>query len=545
MIDIEKITTTQELTEALKSIQGVEKPIDPKELRYVIYARKSTDDAEKQVRSLSDQVDECREFALDKGLKIIEIIQESESAKHPDIRPRFKEMIDKIRSGKYDGILSWHPDRLARNMKDAGEMIDLVDKGIIKDLQFVSFTFQNTPSGKMLLGITFVLSKHYSDSLSVNVSRGNERSLLEAKYINASKHGYFKDENQHMHPDGENFILIKNSFKMRLEGKIMDEIAKYLNDNGYRKWHKDGKRRVFIWNKAKVEKLLRDPSYAGVVIYGKAIINLTEFYDFHSAISVPDFMKINKLGDKEQLIKLAKKQRRKESVKANLLRGMVICDECGEAMHAGITPKKTKDGVKKYFYYRCDTDDCDNRGKSVRAKVVMDHIHDFLTQKPFSSVASYNHYKEEMGRVVDERMIETKKILSSLRKQKSDLDIRLIRTKDMLTSDEEEAIKEHYRGDLKKINEGLQSIESRIEQQKELIAKGKAGLLTYEEFLELMEKTGQIMRKIKNMNELDYLCRKMYMNFTIRQKKVIKSTLNQPFDDLYNAKVHSSGRGET
>lgn len=542
MKDFKETSTTQELAEALKAIIGVDKPIEPKELRYVIYARKSTDDSEKQVRSLTDQVDECREFAEEKGLRVIEIIQESESAKHPDIRPKFRDVIENVKKGKYDGILSWHPDRLSRNMKDAGEIIDLVDKGIIKDLQFVSFSFQNSPSGKMLLGITFVLSKHYSDSLSVNVSRGNERSLLEAKYINASKHGYFKDENQHMHPDSENFLLIKNAFKMRLEGKIMEEIAKYLNENGYRKWHKDGKRRPFAWNKAKIEKLLRDPSYAGVVVYGKSVINLTDFYDFQSAISVPDFMKINRLGDKEKLIKLAKKQRRKESIKANLLRGMVICEECGEAMHAGITPKKTKDGIKKYFYYRCDTEDCDRYGKSVRAKVIMDYIYDFLDQKPFSSTASYNHYKEEMSRIADERLIEARKILHSLKKQKNDLENRLIRTKDILVSDEEEVIKENYRGDLKKIKEGLQGMESRIEKQKELIAKGKAGLLTYEEFLELMEKMAQIMRKVRNMSELDYLCRKMYMNFTIQGKKVIKSTLNQPFEDLYKAKVHSGAR---
>lgn len=75
--------------------------------------------------------------------------------------------------------------------------------------------------------------------------------------------------------------------------------------------------------------------------------------------------------------------------------------------------------------------------------------------------------------------------------------------------------------------------------------KGKAGLLAYEEFLELMEKMAQIMRKVKNMSELDYLCRKMYMNFTIQGKKVIKSTLNQPFEDLYKAKVHYGAQGGT
>jgi len=546
MKEDEQFTTTQELAEKLKAVFGEEKVLDPRELKFVLYARKSTNETEgKQIRSLPDQINECKEFADRAGLKIADTIQEAESAKEPDTRPRFREMIEKLKLGKYDGILSWHPDRLARNMKDAGEIIDLVDKGIIKDLQFVSFSFQNTASGKMLLGITFVLSKHYSDHLSDNVSRGNDRSILEGQYINASKHGYYKDKEQHLHPDGDNFILIKNAFKMRLEHKTMEEIAEYLNESGYKKWHRDengnGVRRPFKWNDRKIHKLLRDSTYAGVVVYGKKVVDLTQWYDFQLAISVRDFMTLNQIGNKENLIRIAKKQRKKEKIKADLMRGMIICDECSEPMHAGITKKKAKEGIKQYFYYRCDTEDCDRYGKSVRANVITKYIYDFLDTKPFSSPASYEHYKEEMGRVAEERLLETKKLLHASKVQKNKMEEQLLRAKNMLAGSEEESVKVLYRGDLKNIQSGLEGIGKRIEEQTEEIKRGKQGILTYEEFLELMEKTGQVMRKIRNMSELDYLCRKMYMNFTLRGEKVIKSTLNQPFQDLYQAKLHSSG----
>ena len=55
-------------------------------------------------------------------------------------------------------------------MKEAGEVIDLLDKRVIKDLQFKSFSFSNDTSGKMLLGITFVLSKEYTAKLSAEVT---------------------------------------------------------------------------------------------------------------------------------------------------------------------------------------------------------------------------------------------------------------------------------------------------------------------------------------------------------------------------------------
>jgi len=145
---IDGLNTPNELLALLKKIHS-DKDIDaPKKYCYVIYVRKSTDEKDKQIRSLGDQIIECKEFAEKNGLKWVDIIKESESAKEPDIRPKFRKMLDDLKTGKYEGVIAWHPDRLARNMKDAGEIIDLVDKEIINDLKFVSFTFNNDTSGK-------------------------------------------------------------------------------------------------------------------------------------------------------------------------------------------------------------------------------------------------------------------------------------------------------------------------------------------------------------------------------------------------------------
>ena len=109
------------------------------------------------------------------GLQVVAVIEERYSAKEPDTRPKFKAMINDIKAGKANGIISWHPDRLSRNLKEAGEIIDLVDKSVIRDLKFATSTFENTPTGKMTLGIFFVLSKQYSEHLSESVTRGNRR----------------------------------------------------------------------------------------------------------------------------------------------------------------------------------------------------------------------------------------------------------------------------------------------------------------------------------------------------------------------------------
>lgn len=538
------MTTPEELFEALVALQEDDKnKKKPEEYRYVIYARKSTNESEgKQVRSLGDQVVECKEYAERHGLILVgPPIQEAESAKEPDIRPKFRQMLKDLTDGKYDGILSWHPDRLARNMKDAGEVIDLLDKEIIKELKFVSFSFENTTSGKMFLGITFALSKEYSDKLSDNVNRGNVRSIDEGKLINRPKHGYYKDPNQRLRPDGNNFILIKNAFQMRLEGKLLKEIATYLNQNGYTKAQKDGSRKPVKMDDSGVQKFICDPTYAGVMVYGKYIVNLVEKYNFIPAVSVPDFMTINELGTSAELIKLARKHRRLEDVKAGLMSGMVICEECGEATHPGLTRKKTKNGVTQYFYYRCDTDYCPRRGKSTRAKHILDYIYAFLDTKPFSSKESYEHYTDEMKRVSEERSIEARKTLLSLRAQKRDKEKKFLQTKEFLLGDDGEELRGHYKGDLQKIEKEIKELNELIGKKEAFIAGSKTSLLTYDNFVELMDNMKQTMAQTKNLKDLDYLCKKMYLNFTIRGKKVIKSTLSSPFKELYEAKISKGG----
>lgn len=86
-------------------------------------------------------------------------------------------------------------------MKEAGVIIDLVDRGLIKDLRFATFTFENNPAGKMLLGITFVMAKQYSEHLSESVDRGNKRAIEDAEFIGKFKHGYILDSNRFFQPD--------------------------------------------------------------------------------------------------------------------------------------------------------------------------------------------------------------------------------------------------------------------------------------------------------------------------------------------------------
>ena len=55
--------------------------LDYTKLRYVLYARKSTDDPKRQVCSIPDQIDECQELANRLHLNVIAVLREEKSAK--------------------------------------------------------------------------------------------------------------------------------------------------------------------------------------------------------------------------------------------------------------------------------------------------------------------------------------------------------------------------------------------------------------------------------------------------------------------------------
>ena len=115
----------------------------PAQQKFFIYARKSTDNEEMQVLSIEAQLAELREFAKKEGLSVCQEFIEKQSAKTPG-RPIFNDMLTQIGKGLATGILSWHPDRLARNSIDGGKILYLVDCGLIKSLRFPSFWFEPT-----------------------------------------------------------------------------------------------------------------------------------------------------------------------------------------------------------------------------------------------------------------------------------------------------------------------------------------------------------------------------------------------------------------
>jgi len=170
------LSPTSHKIESAPNLLGSSEPrtTRPQGWRYFMYIRKSSEPDDRQVLSLPAQKKELLKTFAD--LNIIETFEESQSAKAPG-RPQFDRMLKRIERGAAEGIVAWHPDRLARNSVDGGQLIYDVDLGKIKDLKFAQYTFENTPEGKWMLNIVFGQSKYQVDKLSVDVRRGIRTKL--------------------------------------------------------------------------------------------------------------------------------------------------------------------------------------------------------------------------------------------------------------------------------------------------------------------------------------------------------------------------------
>ncbi len=508
--------------------------------RYAVYVRKSTDRSEKQERSIPDQIHACRRIASSLGLRCETIIHEEKSAKISDNRPKFRILLNEIMQGRYDGIITWSPDRLARNMKEAGEIIDMLDKGVIRDIKFANgHTFNNEPSGKMLLGIAFVMAKQYSDQHSQNIKRAVSRITAEGKVFDRAKHGYYKDKHGYPQPDGENWYLLKNAFSMRINEKLpLDDIAKWLTAQGYPLNTEHNTRRPIVINRTFLSDLFRDPYYAGALIHGDQIINLVDKANFQPMLTVEEFDNLARENGLKKRFTLSEVIRPKGSVKADFLRGVVTCGSCNRIMSTGLTSKKMGNGEKvSYFYFRCDSPDCKYFSKSVRGKVILSAVKEFLASHTMNFEKGYAAYVREMHRIIEKRDKEIDREIKSFNQRMTHTRKDVLDSKELIKKENDTLLKSEYRKDLKEQLKQLEGFEGMLKELREEKTRQFEVVKTFEEFLELFQNLAKYIEKLTSMADLDDTIKKLFSNFVVEGKKVTQIKQNSPFGELYDTSV--------
>ena len=316
-----------------------------KSTKFFAYVRKSSEGEERQALSISSQIDKVKE--LFGNVDIVEILEEKHSAFSPYERPVFENMIKRICKGEATGVIAWHPDRLSRNEIDASTITYLVRTGVIHDLKFGSYNFDNSPEGIMMLQMALSQSQYFSSKLGKDVRRGLEKKYQMGWQPNMCPNGYVNVRNiglSTIEIDSERFKTIRKAFDLMLSGNYsVPAVLDKLNNDWKFKPKATRKNKSGKLARASLYRMFTNIFYAGIIEYNglqklgkhKAMINLEEY-------------------DRIQML-LGHNGKPRKRTHDFAYSGIIRCADCGCLVCADQKNKiiKTTGKPASYTYYRC------------------------------------------------------------------------------------------------------------------------------------------------------------------------------------------------
>ena len=476
--------------------------------KYLVYLRRSTSDENHQQYSLDAQEKICMRYVQQKGLTIARIIREEHSAKLAGKRPKFLQMLDELRQGKFAGIVVHNVDRLLRSIGDYALIDTLRTTGT--EFHFVDGSYPDTPEGNMMLGINVVFAKWYVEKLGKEVKKGFRESLEQGRLPREAPVGYLDKGRGIKEPDPIYAPLVQQAFELYATGDYsLESLTTEMLRRGLKT--KRGQRYAKNLSKSSMHRILSNPFYCG-----KVIMKDIEYQGGHTPIiSHHLFAEVNRL--------LSGKNTSMVSRKPFAYRGLLHCS-CGQLL----SPYQKKGRT----YYGCHNRKCSQ--STTREETIDEQISKALDQLVFTK-EELLHTREAMNRL--EQLVSSerdsgfysiserrKKILSRLDKVRQ-LVIDGTFEKDDYEHEKESASKEL--ASLVEEEERIQHLEiKRLSDVYEFLELSRSASLYY------MQGTHEEKRRIVQM---------VFLDVCINDKQLSSHSLKDAFIPLENRHLVSSG----
>lgn len=298
----------------------------------VVYARYSShaqNDA-----SIEQQVAECRAYAESHGLTITEIYADRALSGRSDKRPEFQKMMRHADAGRFQVVLTYKSNRLARNMFDALRYEDRLEKAGVK-VVYCKEDFGNNAAGRLALRMMMSINEFYSENMAEDIRRGMRDNAQQCKINGALPLGYRRGEDGRYVIHEAEAEIVREIFRRAASGEALAAIADDLNSRGLRTSHKQP------WGRNSFHSILKNERYIGVYKYE----------DIRVEGGIPPI--VDRSTFEQAREKLRRRQevagRRRETTEY-LLTGKLYCGHCGEPMTGVSGTSKSGD---PHCYYIC------------------------------------------------------------------------------------------------------------------------------------------------------------------------------------------------
>jgi site-specific DNA recombinase len=321
---------------------------DYTKIKYFIYARKSQEGDEKQAQSIPDQLREDEAVARRYGIKTVDVLTEEGSAKEPNKRPIFDEMLERIRKGEANGIICWNLNRLSRNPVDSGKLQWMLQQGLIQSILTPSREYRPNDNA-IIFSVESGSANQFILDMKVGVRRGLNSKVAKGQAPIFAPLGYLNTKHEvrgenYIIKDPERFDLVKKIWEMMLTGEYsIPKLLKVVNDDWGMRTRKFKHRGGGPINKSTMYGIFTNIFYTGLFMYRGEVSNGTH----EPMITLDEF-------DKVQIL-LGRYGRPRAKTHAFAYTGTMVCAECGSGITACEKTKlvKATGKLKSYTFYYC------------------------------------------------------------------------------------------------------------------------------------------------------------------------------------------------
>ena len=348
-----------------------------------LYCRLSRDDGtESESNSIGNQKKLLSQKAKEMGLTDTKYYVDDGYTGTNFNRPGFQQLIDDIEIGLVSAVMVKDLSRLGRDYVSVGNYTDSYFPEHNVRFIAVNDAIDSDEGESEIAPFKNILNEMYARDISKKIRSSHRLRGSMGEPLSQPPYGYMKssENKKKWIIDPEAATVVKSIFKMCLDGKGNETIARTLQENevlipmaywqskGLNRGGKKTQTNPYKWCKTTIQKILSQQEYCGDIInfktYSKSFKNKRRIENSKENWAV--FKDVNEpIIDRETfetvqkfISKTKRRAPKKENGERSIFNGLIYCGDCHSKMRY-----HTSTSNKEIHYFTCSDNKVDYRGK--------------------------------------------------------------------------------------------------------------------------------------------------------------------------------------